>query len=60
MNVILEIRQRLSELGRHPQGKDNSTEELLKELREQEERNQRLLDELKRQLAGARRPINVL
>lgn len=58
--IDAEIRRRLEELGRRPVKEDNSTEELLRELREQEARNQRLLDELKAQLMEARRPVNIM
>ncbi|XP_046327915.2 uncharacterized protein LOC124111997 isoform X2 [Haliotis rufescens] len=55
-----EIRRRLEELGRKPVREEDPSNSLLDELREQELRNQRLLEELRRQLAEARQPINII
>ncbi|KAL8600700.1 hypothetical protein ACOMHN_057290 [Nucella lapillus] len=56
-----EIRRQLEALGRRQPAKDNSmSDDLLKELREEEERSRRMLEELRRQLLEARRPINVI
>lgn len=57
---IIDIRRRLEQLGQRVPGKDNSAD-LLAELRAQEERNQKSLNDLRRQLfeMGQKR-VNVM
>ncbi|XP_050401529.1 uncharacterized protein LOC126818261 isoform X2 [Patella vulgata] len=54
-----EIRRRLGDLGRKPPESDN-TAALIAELRDQEARNQRLLEELKKQLLASRQPVAII
>ena len=51
--ILSDIRKQLEGLGKRPPPSDrDSTAELLRELKEQEERNQRALEDLRRQLYG--------
>ena len=60
LSVFSDILRRLQELSQKPAEKHNSTEKVLKELKEQEDRHRKMLDELRQQVAEARQPVNVM